>query len=110
MITRQQVEQLLQFRNGEYLVTSCYLNLDRGQSSPQALKIRIKDLMQTARHCLQNSSGSHQQRESLQRDFERIERFVQQEIPTGRHRAVAVFSCDGEKFWQVYWLPRLVRN
>lgn len=110
MITREQVEKLLQFRNGEYLVTSCYLNLDRGQMTPQALKIRVKDLIQAARHSLQGKSGTHEQRESLQRDFDRIEQFVQQDLPAGRHRAVALFSCDGEKFWQVYRLPRLVRN
>jgi len=110
MITRQQVDQLLQFRNGRYLVTSCYLNLDRTQSSPQALKIRVKDLIQSARHSLQEKSGTHEQRQSLQRDFERIEQFVQQDILGNRHKALALFSCDGEKFWQVYRLPRVVRN
>lgn len=110
MITRQQVDQLLQFRNGRYLVTSCYVNLDRTQSSPQALKIRVKDLIQSARHSLHGKSGTHEQRESLQRDFERIEQFVQQDILGNRHKALALFSCEGEKFWQAYRLPRIVRN
>ncbi|MBM3859117.1 MAG: hypothetical protein FJ395_05640 [Verrucomicrobia bacterium] len=110
MITRQQVDQLLQFQNGRYLVTSCYLNLDRTRVSPQALKIRIKDLIQSARHSLQGKSGTHEQRQSLQRDFERIEAFVQQDILGNRHKALALFSCDGEKFWQAYRLPRVVRN
>jgi len=110
MITRQQMEELLQFRNGRYLVTSCYLNLDRKEMAPQALKIRVKDLIQAARHSLQGKSGTHEQRESLQRDFERIEQFVRQELLVNRHKALALFSCDGEKFWQVYRLPWVVRN
>ena len=112
MITRQQVDQLLQFKNGRYLVTSCYLNLDRGQMPPQTLKIRVKDLLQSARHSLQDKtgSGSHEQRQSLQQDFERIEAYVQQDILGTHHRALAVFSCAGEKFWQVYPLSRMVRN
>ena len=99
MITRQQVDQLLQFKNSQYLVTSCYLNLDRGQMPPQALKIRVKDLLQSARHSLHGKAGTHEQRQSLQRDFERIEEYVQQDILGNRHKALAAFSCDGEKFW-----------
>jgi peptide subunit release factor 1 (eRF1) len=110
MITREQVDQLLQFRNGRFLVTSCYLNLDRAQMTAQAVKIRVKDLMQSARHRLQGSAGTHEQRESLQRDFDRIEEHVQQGVPGNRHKALALFSCAGEKFWQAYRLPRIVRN
>jgi peptide chain release factor subunit 1 len=110
MITRQQVDQLLQFKNGRFLVTSCYLNLDRTQASPQSLKIRVKDLLQSARHSLQGKGGSHEQRESLQRDIEQIEAFAQGDILASHHKALAVFSCAGEKFWQAYPLPRMVRN
>ena len=110
MITRQQIDQIQQFHNGSYLVTSCYLNLDRGQMPLPELKIRAKDLLQSARHQLQAKAGTHEQRESLQRDFERIEAFVIEDIINSRHKALAIFSCSGEKFWQTYRLPRLVRN
>lgn len=110
MITRQQIDQLQEFRNGAYLVTSCYLNLDRAQMSAQELKIRAKDLLQSARHQLQAKAATHEQRESLQRDFERIEAFLIEDTLSSRHKAVVIFSCDGEKFWQTYRLPRLVRN
>jgi peptide chain release factor subunit 1 len=110
MITRSQVDRLLEFRDGNHLVTSCYLNLDRTKMPPQMLKIRAKDLLQSARHELQAKAGTHEQRESLRRDFERIEDFVMQEIVTNQSRALAIFSCDAEKFWQAYRLPRMVRN
>ena len=110
MITRQQIDQIQQFRNGSYLVTSCYLHLDRGQRPVPELKIRAKDLLQSARHQLHSRAATHEQRESLQRDFERIEAFVIEDILSSRHKAVAIFSCSGEKFWQTYRLPRLVRN
>src|SRR5262245_35157906 len=110
MITRQQLSTLLDFQNGQYLVTSCYLNLDRAQMSPQMLKIRIKDLLQSAHQELAAKAGSHTQRESLRKDFERIEEFVMEEVAMNRHRGVAIFACHGHKFWQAYGLPRIVRN
>ena len=110
MITRQQIDQLLAFQDGEHLVTSCYLNLDRSKMPAQMLKIRTKDLLQNAQHQLAAKAGSHNQRESLRKDFEEIEAFVMPEIVANRHKAVAIFSCAGEKFWQAFGLPRLVRN
>jgi peptide subunit release factor 1 (eRF1) len=110
MITRQQIDQLLDFKDGEFLVTSCYLSLDRAKMPAQMLKIRTKDLLQSAQHQLAARTGSHGQRESLRKDFEEIEAFVMPEIVANRHKAVAIFSCAGEKFWQAFGLPRVVRN
>ena len=110
MIARRQIDSLLEFHNGQYLITSCYLNLDRAKMPAQVLKIRMKDLLQSARHELQGKVGTHEQRESLRQDFERIETFVMEEITSGQDKALAVFSCSGEEFWQTYRLPRVVRN
>jgi peptide subunit release factor 1 (eRF1) len=110
MITRKQIEKLLAFKNGEYLITSCYLNLDRSKVPAQMLKIRAKDLLQSAHHQLAAKAGSHAQRESLRNDFTQIEEFVMPEIVANRYKAMALFSCAGEKFWQAYGLPRVVRN
>ena len=110
MITRQQIDQLVAFQNGEFLVTSCYLNLDRAKMPVQMLKIKIKDLLQTAHQQLAQKTGSHAQRESLREDFATIEEYALAEVTANRYKAVAIFSCSGEKFWQAYGLPRLVRN
>lgn len=110
MITQQQIEQLQAFQNGTFLVTSCYLNLDRREAPAQTLKIRIKDLLQSAQQQLDKKAGTHQQRESLRGDFAQIEAHVLPEITANRHKAVAIFSCVGEKFWQTFGLPRLGRN
>ncbi len=110
MITSQQIWQLQAFRNGVFLVTSCYLNLDRREASAQALKIRIKDLLQSAQHQLDKKAGTHQQRESLRDDFVAIEAHVMPAITASQHKAVAIFSCVGEKFWQAFSLPQIERN
>ena len=110
MITHQQIEDLRAFQNGTYLVTSCYLNLDRRDLTAQAHKIRIKDLLQSAQHQLDKKAGTHQQRESLRSDFAAIEAYVLPALATSPHKALAVFSCVGEKYWQVFGLPRLGRN
>ncbi|HVM62261.1 MAG TPA: hypothetical protein VMV72_15485 [Verrucomicrobiae bacterium] len=110
MISRTEVDRLLQFRSGEYLVTSCYFNLDRAKWLPQVLRIRVKDLLQSAGKELAAKAGGHGQRESLQDDFGRIEEFLTQEIGTNHHKGLAVFSCSVQKFWQTFALPRMGRN
>lgn len=110
MISQAQLEQLLEFRNEEALITSCYLNLDRGQMPAPILKLRLKDLLQAAHHELAAKTATHAQRESLRADFSRIDALVMRAIAETRHRGVAVFSCAARKFWQTYGLPRMVRN
>ena len=110
MITRQQIEQLQAFQNGPFLMTSCYLNLDRHGQTVQAHKIRIKDLLQTAQQQLDKKAGTHPQRESIRGDFAAIEAYVLPSLATNQFKAVAIFSCVGEKYWQTFQLPRLGRN
>lgn len=110
MITQQHVNRLLQFKNGSYLVTSCYLNLDRSKMPLQMLKIRTKDLIQAAKKELMGKTATHDQRESLREDLEKIELFVIEHAPANQHKGLALFSCAGEKFWQAFPLPRLNRN
>jgi peptide subunit release factor 1 (eRF1) len=110
MISRAQVDSLLEFQNGDCLVTSCYLNLDRAKQQPQMLKIRVKDLLQSAKQRLVDKLGSHAQFESLRADFGFIEEFAMQEIFAGRHKALAMFSCAAHKLWQTYSLPPIPRN
>ena len=110
MITHVAVDRLRQFHSDGYLITSCYFNLDRARWSPQFLKIRVKDLIQSAGKELAVKAGGHGQRESLRSDFARIEEFVTQEIATSHHKGLAVFSCSAQRFWQIYGLPRIGRN
>jgi peptide chain release factor subunit 1 len=110
MITRAQIDRVLRFQNSEYLITSCYLNLDRAKWPPQVLKIRVKDLLQSAQQELSARASGHAPRESLRGDFERIEEYVAQEIATNHHKGLAIFSCSAQKFWQAYGLPRMGRN
>jgi hypothetical protein len=59
MTSRAEVDSLLEFQSGDYLVTSCYLNFDRAKQQPQILKIRVKDLLQSAQQNLSQKLGSH---------------------------------------------------
>jgi peptide subunit release factor 1 (eRF1) len=100
----------MEFRSGEFLVTSCYLNLDRAKMPPQMLKIRVKDLLQAAQQDLSGKAGTHAQRESLRDDFAWIEEFILPEIVTNTPKGMAIFCCSGLKFWRAYRLPRVGRN
>jgi hypothetical protein len=110
MIFRAQVDQLHEFQSGDYLVTSCYLDLDQAKQPPQLLKIRVNDLLQSAQQELSTKAGSPALCESLRADFEFIGNYARQEIFTNRHKGLAIFSCAAHKFWQAYGLPRFTRN
>ena len=110
MISRAQVDQLHEFQSGGYLVTSCYLDLDRAKWPLQMLKIRVKDLLQSADQQLSARMASHAQCQSVREDVQRIEEYATQEMFTGRDKGLAIFSCAARKFWQAYGLPRLTRN
>ena len=110
MISRAQVDGLLEFQNGDYLITSCYLNLDRAKQPPQMLKIRVKDLLHSAQQKLATELGSHALFESLRSDFGFIEEYALQEIFANHHPALAIFSCAAHKLWQTFGLPPIPRN
>jgi peptide chain release factor subunit 1 len=110
MITRQQIQELLEYRPSSQLVTSCYLNLDRAGASAQALKIRTKDLLHAAARQLAGKAATHEQRESLQQDFERIEEYVMAQLGGNGLRALAIFASSAQELWQAYRLPHLTRN
>jgi peptide subunit release factor 1 (eRF1) len=109
MITQQQIDQLLEFKDGDCLVTSCYLDLNRTELLPQTMKIRAKDLLQLAHRDLESKAGSHAARESLRRDFERIDEFLKLRLVRNQDKGLAIFACSGQKFWHVFGLPRPVR-
>lgn len=111
IITRNQIDELLQFQNGEFLVTSCYVGTDRAGATTQELKIRAKDLFLNAHRAIETHRASRDQRASLEQDLERIEAHVNRQLaaaPTGK--AVAMFSCAARQFWQAFDLPLLRRN
>jgi len=53
---------------------------------------------------------SHDQKAALEHDLMRIYVFVEHEFERGGRRGLAIFSCSGRDFWQVYPLPQPVRD
>jgi peptide chain release factor subunit 1 len=111
IVTRSQIDELLQFQNADYLVTSCYVGIDRAAATTQELKIRAKDLFLNAHRVMDIRHAGHEQRASLQQDLERIEAHVSRQLAaTPTAKAVAMFSCAARQFWHAYELPSLRRD
>ncbi len=110
MIRPEQFEAVLTFRSGEYPVVSFYLNTDVSMVSSEQIRLTTKALIKERRKELDALELSHQQRESLKADFEQILHYVQRDGFPGWHRGLALFSCQGEHFFQAFPLPQRVKN
>ncbi|MGQ9630456.1 MAG: baeRF10 domain-containing protein [bacterium] len=107
MITHRQVEDLMNFDGGAYPVVSLYLRVGGGDITKKDYEINLKDLM---KECEGISGDSRLSRKHLTKDLDRIQRFVTLDFQRGGEEGLAVFSCSGKDFWQVYRLPRRVKD
>jgi hypothetical protein len=111
IITREQLDQLIQFQNDNYLVTSFYLATDRAKTGSQEIKLHAKDLLLNAQRAIESRQTTHAQRESLRHDLEHIESHVTNRLMGNTtDKALAAFSCSGRQFWHTFDLPALRRN
>jgi len=110
MISSADIRKLLNFKGDGYKVCSFYLNVDGSKYTPRDYETLAKDLIKERRLQLQGEDLPPPVRQSLEEDFEKIERFVRQGFQRNNSRGLAIFSCAGKDFWQVYPLPRPVKN
>lgn len=93
MLTEKHLQELLEFIVPEP-VLSLYLNADPTQSSADAYKLRLRNLLKEVH---------------LPEDKAAIEKYFHSEY-RGEGRAVAVFSCAARKFFRAYPLQVTVRS
>jgi peptide chain release factor subunit 1 len=110
MISSADIEKLLNFKGETYKTSSFYLNVDGSKYTPKDYETITKNLIKERRLELEAEHLPHTVMKSLEEDFEKIEHFVVEEFKRNNTRGLAIFSCSGKDFWQVYQLPRPVKN
>ncbi|RMG64306.1 MAG: hypothetical protein D6715_09910 [Calditrichaeota bacterium] len=110
MVRQEQFDALLGFRSEVYPVVSFYLHTDLSVLSVDEMRIAAKDLIKKRREELEGLDLTHSQRESLKADFEHILQYIEGEGFPGSHKGLALFSCQGENFFQAFPLPQRVKN
>jgi peptide chain release factor subunit 1 len=107
MLTRVELEQLASYSSPDFLVTSLYLNLDKGRPDEAKVQIRLKNVLAEVEN--RRDQWTRAQAESVDRDLEQIRAFIRDQLVRGG-QGVVVFSCSGADFWQAYTFPQRVGN
>ncbi|MDP2914531.1 MAG: hypothetical protein Q8O91_03670 [Candidatus Aminicenantes bacterium] len=109
LLSRQQMENLSRFKSEKFLTTSFFLNTDKSRQSRKEILVTAKNLLAVGRTRLEALSLEKDRKASLGGDLDKITDFCSQNMTSNSH-GVAVFSCQGERFWEDIHLPHPPRD
>jgi peptide chain release factor subunit 1 len=103
---------LSELRAAPYLVLSLYLDADGRTQEVKAIRSRAHSLLHRAHEELERRwhELEHDVRESARKDLEECRTIVDELLPRGACRGLALFSCSGRGFLESYVLPRPVQD
>lgn len=103
-----QLRELAGFRVRNGCAISLYLDLDPSTSpTAAATATRVSSLLDVASksHGATRGDLAHEVREGLKGDFERVERYFEEEFDRDRSRGLALFAAGLDNVWSVLSLP-----
>jgi len=106
MITMEQLTALTRFQSDDPPILSLYLDVDPAKGTGKDYyRLVARDLLKS----LEPQASNKKTLKALQTDAGHVQHYLESEFrPEGK--GLAVFSCLGKGFWQVYQLPMNVRN
>src|SRR5918911_2486563 len=109
-ITRERLRRLAEARVGDAKVLSLYLNLDpREFATPPARSTEVRSLLDRAGRLVRESQDlTHEQRESLKRDLERVVSEIGNGAGTKGAHGLAIFSCSAAGLFEILRLSEPV--
>src|SRR5712691_4805592 len=111
VLNKQRLRELAALRPQGHKVLSLYLNLDPSEfPTPRQRSSELQSLLDSVERELRADSLSHQQREELKHDIERIRSYFEGEFDASGTRGVAVFAASGVDLFEIHRLSRPVRS
>jgi peptide chain release factor subunit 1 len=107
---RSQIEALAKFKSQGDLVTSFFMDTDKGRLNRKEIQLALKNLLNEAKTRACDLSVAKDKVESLLGDLDRIAEYGSQTLGTSNAAGLAVFSASQKKFWQLLELPHGPRN
>jgi peptide chain release factor subunit 1 len=108
--SQTQIQALTGFESDSLWTTSFYLDTDKSRLTKKEITVSFKNLLSEGRARLDSLDLSRARKDSLHQDLEKIARFGTQRLSSFNGSGLAIFSCQGAKFWQDLALPRAPRN
>ncbi|MFZ2052878.1 MAG: hypothetical protein WAU81_01655 [Candidatus Aminicenantales bacterium] len=110
LTSQTQIRALAGFKSDSLWATSFYLDTDKSRQTKKEIAVSFKNLLNEGRARLDSTDLSRARKSSLHQDMEKIAHFGTQRLPSFNGTGLAIFSCQGAKFWQDLALPRPPRN
>jgi peptide subunit release factor 1 (eRF1) len=108
--SRSQIEALAKFKSQGDLVTSFYLDTDKGRLNRKEIHLALKNLLNEAKTRACGLGAAKDKTDSLLRDLDLIAEHAGQALASSNAAGLAVFSCSQKGFWQAFELPHGPRN
>lgn len=113
MIDYHDLDILFNFQQGEYFITTLYLDVDRKRVSKKESEIKLKALIKERKSEIEALGLSSEVEASLLKDFEKLVTHVTLEMTDVDAKTIAAFTCSAKGLWRIYPLhlsvhPRLV--
>ena len=112
-ITWEQLRDLAGFHAGKGFAVSLYVSLDPSESpTPKHVETRVSSLLSEAERLFDERKASltHEQRQGLKGDVERIRAWFDDGFERQGVRGVAVFAASLDNFWSTLSLPEAVAD
>jgi peptide chain release factor subunit 1 len=107
---RSEIETLTKFKGRDDLVTSFYLDTDKGRQSKHEIQVSLKNLLTAGRLQLETMDIGKDKKDSLCRDLDLIAAHFSQHLGALTAPGQALFSCSRQSFWLPLELPHGPRN
>ncbi len=107
---RSQIENLARFKSGDNLVTSLFLNTDKGRRTKKEIQLSLKHVLTNGRSQLESMDAGKAKKESLSQDLDRINDYWHKALGSSRAPGFAIFSCSRQNFWESFELPHGPRD
>jgi|SRR5579884_314278 len=111
MISWNDVKQLIAFESKPYWVTTLSLNID-GRHFPKREEYNVvfKNLVRETRTQIDRAGLTEAARQSVEQDFEKIERYLLDQFERNHHRGLLIYACAGKDLWQPLAFPIPLRS
>ncbi|MFQ5787084.1 MAG: hypothetical protein ACE5H1_03805 [Thermodesulfobacteriota bacterium] len=105
-----QINRLLKFKKEKYPISSLYLKLGPEERENFKYRITLKNLIKEQRDNLPKTEFKKESIESIESDFKKMADYIDNMSNINACRGVAIFSCTGGVFWDVFKLPLVYRS
>lgn len=109
-LDRSQIETLAKFKSQGDLVTSFFMDTDKGRMSKKEILLGFKNLLNESKTRACELSAGKEKIDAVLRDLDQIAEYGSQTIQGSNAPGLAVFSASQKGFWQPMELPHGPRN